>query len=430
MVNKRVSLQLKHLAGFTALALLFQNCTPNHLVIDEDLKTNLLASNKILTSSSPDEESKIVGFTFVCPQTGKDQPKDLLHSGELKAVVEKYDFDSNTSTVLCEIHGVRKQILDSRSVDLSNCEEIPGPQNAHLDLYIVEESITKNFRQHKINIDTTPLALGGYSLNYLAMNPEAKNSACDEAGAPLMIQLGNSTTTITLTAPSDGVKLDLLGGKSYQNPHDQVLTSWPTPNSANDVYVLVKPNRDHLVLGADEMFADTTLGPDTKYAKQGFAALAKYDDNKDQMITAEDVVFSELRLWKDSNHDGRIQENELSTLSEMKILALDLRYETQYRETDAYGNQSRYKSVVVMEDQSYGMIFDLWLRFIHKTPPPEIAKPAPAQVSADAGAADSSDDHEPLTADQNPADTNSQTNELHEEAPQPDSAPSVAEPEE
>lgn len=428
MGSKRRILQLKHMAGLTALVLLFQNCTANHLVIDEDLKTALLASNKILTTSSPDEDSKIATFTFVCPQAGNDKPKDLLHSGELKAVVEKYDFESNTSTVLCEVHNVRKQILDSRSVDLSSCEEIPGPQNAHMDLYIVEESVTKNFSQHKINIDTTPLALGGYSLNYLAMSPEAKNSACDEAGAPLMIQLGNNTTALTLTAPSDGVDLDLLGGKSYPSPHDKVHASWPTPNSANDVYMLVKPNRDHLVLGADEMFADTTLGPDTKYVKQGFAALAKYDDNKDQMITAEDVVFSELRLWKDSNHDGRVQESELSTLSDLKILALDLRYETQYRETDAYGNQSRYKSVVVMEDQSYGMIFDLWLRFIHKTPAPEIVKLAPVPVSEDAGAADSSDDHELPSLDQSPADTNSQISEPHEETPQTESALSVAEP--
>lgn len=430
MGSKRVTQQVKYFAGIGAAVLLFQNCTQSQLTIDEELKTNTLTSKSILTGSVTSEESKVVNFTFVCPRIERATPSDLLHSDELKAVVEKFDFETNTTSVLCEVHDVKKQILDSRSVDLSSCEEIPGAQNAHLDLYIVPEDIQSNFNEHKINIDTTPLALGGYSLNYLAMNSEAKNSACDDAGAPLMIQLGNSATALTLTAPTDGAEVDLLGGKSYQSPHDKVFTSWFTPNSAGDVFILVKPNRDHLVLGVDEMFADTTLGPDTKYAKQGFAALAKYDDNKDLLISASDVVFEELRLWKDSNHDGQVQENELSTLAEQKVRALDLSYVTQFSEVDVYGNQIRHKSVVVMEDQSYGIAFDLWLRFIHKTPRPEAPAPVLAAPSAATDASETNESHESLVLDQNPADTSSQTSELHEEEPPREIAPSLAEPSE
>lgn len=428
MGSKQLNQKIQKLFGAATLLLLFQNCTPSHLVIDEDLKNKTLSSKSVLTGSSADANPKIINFTFVCPLTDKNKPPDLLRGGELKAVVESYDFDSHTTTTLCEVHGVKKQILDSRSVDLSICDEIPGPQSAHLDLYIVPEEIVNNFSQYKINIDTTPLSLGGYSLNYLAMDSAASKAACDEAGAPLMIQLGNNNIALSLTAPSDGVRLDLLGGKSYQNSHDKVYTSWFTPNSASDVFVLVKPNKDHLVLGADEMFADTTLGPDAKYAKQGFAALAKYDDNKDLMISAEDVVFSELRLWKDINHDGQVQEEELSTLKEQKILALDLRYETQFREADAYGNQSRYKSVVIMEDQSYGMIFDLGLRFIHQAPAPEVSNPKTSNDEKDVP--DSNVGPELPSPDQSPADMNLQTPEPHEEPPPAESVPTPGEPSE
>jgi hypothetical protein len=433
MGSTRVTRQLNILFGFATAALLFQNCTPNHLAVDEDQKNTFLATNKVLTTTSPGTSSKIINFTFVCPQqAGKIKPKDLLQSGDLKAVIEKYDFDNRTTTTFCEVHGIKKQLLDSRSIDLSSCDEIPDSQNAHLDLYIVEESVQKDFSQYKINIDTTPLALGGYTLNYLVMNSDGTDSpVCDEAGAPLMIQLGNQTTALSLTSPTDGVQLDLLGGKSYPNPHDKVYTSWFTPNSAVDVFVLVKPNRDHLVLGADEMFADTTLGPDMKYAKQGFAALEKYDDNKDQLITADDVIFHELRLWKDLNHDGIVQENELSTLQEQKIVALDLRYQTQYREADAYGNQSLYKSIVIMEDQSYGLMFDLSLRFIHKMPPPEkasVPQATTSSLSESSDAEDSSDESELPVPDQSSAAMNSKTSEPHEESPPPESSQALGEP--
>lgn len=423
-----MTLQVKLLSGILATIVLFQNCTPNTLVINEDLKSKTLSSKSLMMNSLASEEAKIANFTFVCPRDDSNTPKDLLHSGELKAVVEKFDFDSGSTTVLCEVHGVKKQILNSRSIDLSTCEEIPGPQNAHLDLYIVPEEIGSSFSQHKINIDTTPLALGGgYTLNYLAMSSKAQDSACDDAGAPLMIQLSNHATVLSLTAPTDGIEMDLLGGKSYQSSHDKVLASWFTPNSAGDVFVLVKPNKDHLVLGANEMFADTTLGPDTKYAKQGFAALAKFDDNKDLMISTDDVVFSELRLWKDSNHDGQVQESELSNLGDQKVRAIDLRYATQYGEVDVYGNQSRNKSVVVMEDETYGVAFDLWLRFIHKLPTSEAKASVIRTPSAEADASATSDAPESQALDPSPADTNSQTSEPHAEEPLPDSTPLSAE---
>lgn len=376
MGNIRSNLQqIKCIVVATIALLLFQNCTPANVVIDEELKSKTLSSKNLLTGYTPSENGKVVNFTFVCPHSNESESSDVLRSGELKAVIEKFDFEKNRTTVVCEVQGIKKQILDSRSVDLSDCKEIPGPKNAHLDLYIVAEEIQSDFKQHKLNIDTTPLAFGGYSINYLAMAHDAKNSTCDDAGAPLVIQLSSTMTSLSLTAPTDGVEINLLGTKSYKSSHDKVFASWFTPNSAGDVFVLVKPNAENLILGVDEMFADTTRGPDMKYAKQGFAALGKFDDNKDLLISSEDVVFGELRLWKDSNHDGQTQEAELSTLAEQKIRAIDLRFVTQYSESDAYGNQSRNKSVVVMEDQSYGVVFDLWLRFIHKAPKFE-SKPA------------------------------------------------------
>lgn len=439
--------KLQYVLSSSALILLFQNCTQSHLTIDENLKSKTLNEKNLFAAS--EDPVKSASFTFVCPTT---KTSDLLHSDDLKVVIESFDYDSNTTSVICQVHNVKKQILDTRTVDLSDCTDIPDAQNANLELFVVPENVESDFDAHKINTATTPLALGGYSLNYMAMDPKAKDAVCDEAGAPLVIQL-NNTEQIELTAPTEGISFDLLGTRSYMNPHDKVSTSWFKAGSNNDIYFLVKPNSDHLVLGADEMFADTTRGPDGKYAKQGFAALAKYDDNKDLIISEDDVIFNELRLWKDDNHDGIVQEEELSTLKSKNIVAIDLRYETRLRESDIYGNQSLYKSVVVMADQSYGMIFDLGLRFVHQPPPAPQAAPvlmpealaeapvteappapvmvpeesrAPASISSDEKAA-----NEPVAVPQpeeNHVDMSSQTSESHEAEPAPETAPPSAEP--
>lgn len=191
------------------------------------------------------------------------------------------------------------------------------------------------------------------------------DAACDSAGSidPLLIQLKTSTPqSIALTAPEDGVMFDLLGRRLN---HKKVQTAW-FATSKTENYYLVLPNSSGDVNGIDELFGDATLGPDGKYAKQGFAALAKYDDSRDKVISEDDEVFTKLRLWRDDNLDGVAQSSELHTLDEKGVLAIDLRYDKRYQETDKHGNVTKYKSVVVMKDGQYGLVYDLYLRFINK----------------------------------------------------------------
>jgi hypothetical protein len=191
------------------------------------------------------------------------------------------------------------------------------------------------------------------------------DSACKSASTidPLLIQLKTSVPqSIALTAPEDGVMFDLVG---HRLNHKPVQTAW-FANSKTENYFLVLPNKDGKVLGIDQLFGDATLGPDGKYAKQGFAALAKYDESGDKIISEDDEVFSKLRLWRDDNLDGIAQESELYTLEEKGVVAIDLRFDRRFQETDQYGNVTKYKSIVVMKDGQYGMVYDLYLKYINK----------------------------------------------------------------
>ena len=62
---------------------------------------------------------------------------------------------------------------------------------------------------------------------------------------------------------------------------------------------------------------------DGTLAKNGFDALAEFDDNKDGKIDSSDAIYSQLRVWQDANGNGISDAGELKTLSELGIKQLN-----------------------------------------------------------------------------------------------------------
>lgn len=188
---------------------------------------------------------------------------------------------------------------------------------------------------------------------------------CDAKASPLFVDMRRDTDQpMLLSSPYDGVLFDILGANSDPFAHAKKLISWF--HDPNFMFITL-PDASGEIKGIDQLFGDNTLGPDRRFAADGFAALAKYDGlgadgAADGFISSDDPIFDELRLWSDRNGDGRSQDRELFTLREMEVELIDLRYDPNYSEVDQYGNVIKYKSVVRFTDQSLNPMFDVWFK--------------------------------------------------------------------
>jgi hypothetical protein len=81
-----------------------------------------------------------------------------------------------------------------------------------------------------------------------------------------------------------------------------------------------------VISDGSEMFGNATPQPQPADGtlRNGFLALAQYDDDRNGTIDETDAVFAELRLWQDANHDGLSQPWELHALPYLGVAGISL----------------------------------------------------------------------------------------------------------
>lgn len=100
-----------------------------------------------------------------------------------------------------------------------------------------------------------------------------------------------------------------------------VKTSWIGPGAG---FLVFDPDNQGLVTDGLQLFGNRTLDGDPR-TLTGFAALAKLDDNGDGLIDQRDAGWAKLRVWLDKKPDGLVGLNELYSLDQLKIVALELK---------------------------------------------------------------------------------------------------------
>ena len=161
--------------------------------------------------------------------------------------------------------------------------------------------------------------------------------------SPIVIDvLGNG---FNLTDAENGVWFDILNNGAPRR------LAW-TAAGSDDAWLALDRNENGRIDKGRELFGSSSPQPALAEgeSKNGFRALAVFDKpqkggNGDGQIDIRDEIFADLKLWRDANHNGVSEANELHGIAELGIRVIELDYRESRRQ-DAHGNWFRYRAKV------------------------------------------------------------------------------------
>lgn len=220
------------------------------------------------------------------------------------------------------------------------------------------------------SVDDTAIRWGVVVPSWEMVNPmmlEVRDSAGNAAGPrwihnPFFISMPQNDQVappLTLDFNHDG-QIDYITDKAQDMDGDGVSDS--TAWVANHEAVLFADRNSNGVADSGEWaFGDLARG------LTDLQGLALHDGNADGLIDHNDAIWSQLRVWKDTNGDGVSTADEVLTLEQAHIVALSLQSDNQAQQPTA-GVQVHGSTLAIMDDGSRMLIHDTTFAYTQQQP--------------------------------------------------------------
>lgn len=179
--------------------------------------------------------------------------------------------------------------------------------------------------------------------SWLPLQAGAAQDDCNGGGnSPLIVDVHGDG--IHLGQKGVGIHFDLYGNGA------PIAIQWVRPQG-DEAFLVMDLNGNGVVDNGSELFGEgTDLILEGGKAINGYVALQQYDStslggNDDGRISSADAIWPQLRMWTDSDADGKSAPSELETPEALGLVAFDTipRFS---RHVDAAGNTMPFYSWV------------------------------------------------------------------------------------
>ena len=120
-------------------------------------------------------------------------------------------------------------------------------------------------------------------------------------------------------------------------------------------------NGNGVIDDGTELFGNNSVLSSGQKAKNGFEALADLDTNNDGLFNSSDAEWNNVKVWKDANGNGIVDEGELLTLEQVGVAGINVDYKPSTT-VDDNGNEHKQTGTFIKTDGSTASIHDVWFQ--------------------------------------------------------------------
>lgn len=167
------------------------------------------------------------------------------------------------------------------------------------------------------------------------------------------------TSPLVIDLDGDGVETNKENSTVHFD-HDNNGFAESTGWVGKDDGLLVRDlNNNGQIDDGTELFGNNSVLSSGENAANGFEALKDLDSNNDGVFNSSDTAWNQVKVWKDANSNGVVDEGELLTLEQANVSGINLDYENSTT-TDENGNQHNQTGTFIKTDGTTGSIHDVW----------------------------------------------------------------------